>query len=227
MLMQGQCQHCAGIYEYEAGSKSEFCPHCGKETLCAPPKRESKTSGRSKIPTGVWIGTGVVVLCAVCIASILIGKNLQKRSDQTSQTINENGDPTKTPDYPPPPTSRMEFTANILKNFPEKVEGVPGTLEGKFGWMDGRYMETRNDEIENIDGIGFDASTKAGFYIQDKNGDFFERCYLEKSKLGDTLLGLKQFDKIRISGQAIMILRPGTDALFDAWFRVDSIQVIK
>ena len=28
MLVKCQCQHCGGLYEYEAGSKFEFCPHC-------------------------------------------------------------------------------------------------------------------------------------------------------------------------------------------------------
>jgi hypothetical protein len=130
-------------------------------------------------------------------------------------------------DYPPPPTSGMEFTANLLKNFPERVEGTPGTLEGKFGWMDGEYFQTSSDEIDSYDRADFDTSTKAGFTITDKNGEFFEHCYVEKNKLGDTLLNLKSGDRIRIIGQAIMVLRPGTDATFDIMFRVDSIQVIK
>ena len=59
MIVQGQCQHCAGIYEYEAGSKTEFCPHCGKETFCKPaqqrftapasPPRQQSTAIRGRV----------------------------------------------------------------------------------------------------------------------------------------------------------------------------------
>ena len=72
--MKCQCQHCAGVYEYEAGSTSDFCPHCGKETVCAP-------SHASKVPTTrrcvqprlaqalIVILGGVVCLLAVFLVS--------------------------------------------------------------------------------------------------------------------------------------------------------------
>jgi len=119
----------------------------------------------------------------------------------------------------------MEFTSKLLKFFPEKVEGSGGTLEGKLGWMDVDFDQISNIEIEGNNRL--DSRVQIGFEVYDKNGDAFDLCYAEKSKLGDLLIGLKNGDKIRMLGQAMSVLRTGTDATFDAWFHVDSIQVIK
>jgi hypothetical protein len=65
MIVQGQCQHCAGIYEYEAGSKSEFCPHCGKETFCTPPKKITASGATNRQKSSMkflpWIIVAVIV----------------------------------------------------------------------------------------------------------------------------------------------------------------------
>jgi hypothetical protein len=183
---------------------------------------------RSKISTGVWIGTGILILCVACVVSILIGMNLGKKKSNLPlflQNLKEENAANKQPVFPPPPTSGTEFSANVLKNFPERVEGAPGTLEGKLGWMDGEFIQISNDEIDSND--RFDTSTTVGFTISDKNGDFFEHCYADKTKLGDLLLKLKDGNQIRVIGQAMSVLRPGTDATFDVWLRVDSIQVVK
>jgi predicted nucleic acid-binding Zn-ribbon protein len=132
----------------------------------------------------------------------------------------------KKPAFPPPPTSGMEFSANILNDFPERVEGPPGTLEGKFGWLDGEFGDIENLEFD-LYYLNFDARTMVCFTVYDKNGNSFRRCYAEKSKFGDLLLGLKTFDRIRISGQAMMARQLNTDATFDIFLRIDSIQVIK
>jgi hypothetical protein len=91
--------------------------------------------------------------------------------------------------------------------------------------MDGEFIQISNDEIGSND--RFDTNTTAGFTVSDKNGDFFDCCYTEKHKFGDLLLNLRPGDQIRIVGQAMRLLRPGTDATFDIWLHVDSIQVIK
>jgi hypothetical protein len=91
--------------------------------------------------------------------------------------------------------------------------------------MDAEFFEISNTEIEGNNRL--DSSVQVGFEAFDKNGDVFDLCYTEKSKLADFLLNLRNGDRIRIFGQAMMILRPGTDATFDAWLHVDSIQVIK
>jgi len=217
------------------------CPHCGKETTLyvsvppsapkigkflpdtLPPQQFTKPA-RSKISTGVWIGTGVVVLCAVCIASILIGKNLQKRSEPTSQAINENGDsttkPSKTkPGYPPPPTSGMEFMAKILKNFPERVDK-------QHGWMDATFWKIDNSPVKEIMGYDYAGTEFVAFTVSDKNGDWFGNCVGAKSKLGDQLIQLQDGDRIRIFGEAANMQKSDTGS-FDVFLRVDSIQVIK
>jgi predicted nucleic acid-binding Zn-ribbon protein len=264
MIAKCPCDNCGENIEFATeeflSGSSIACPHCGKETfLSVSPNIKPAASSlpklssskpieptvsspqkftapvRAKIPTVVWIGTGIFVLCALCFASILIGKNLQKHSDQTSgtksdaplflQNLNEKSAANKK-DYPSPPSNGMEFTANILNDFPERVEGPPGTLEGKSGWLDGEFSEISNDEF-GLYYLDFDTSTMVGFTVNDKNGNSFNRCYAEKSKFGDLLLGLKYGDRIRISGQAMMARELNTDATFDIFLRVDSIQVIK
>ena len=70
MILQGQCQHCAGLYEYEAGSKSEFCPHCGKETFCAAPPASGAAKARTqpankKAGGAILLDVGAAVLLIV------------------------------------------------------------------------------------------------------------------------------------------------------------------
>ena len=33
MIANAKCQHCGNVFETDGMNKSEFCPHCGKETL--------------------------------------------------------------------------------------------------------------------------------------------------------------------------------------------------
>jgi hypothetical protein len=75
MIVQGQCQHCAGIYEYEAGSKSELCPHCGKETLCFPTKPE-KTESESKTKTKSSSSSNAILLDIGAVILLFIGCGL-------------------------------------------------------------------------------------------------------------------------------------------------------
>ncbi len=70
MILQGQCQHCVGLYEYEAGSKSEFCPHCGKETFCsaAPasgPGKARTQPANKKAGGAILLDVGAAVLLIV------------------------------------------------------------------------------------------------------------------------------------------------------------------
>lgn len=247
MIAKCPCEHCGeniefATEEFLSGSRIA-CPNCGKETLLSvSPKPKPSASSlpkpaaptmpspqkfpaltRSKIPTAVWIGAGIFVLCLLCFASILIGKKLQKRSDQASgakgnlpvflQNLKEKGALTKKPDYPPPPTSGVEFSAKILINFPERVNR-------QQGWMDARFVEIDNSPIEELMGGGY-TSIDASFTIEDKNGDLFKNCLVKKDKFGDQLLQLKHGDYIRITGHAISM------ATSELWINVDSIQVIK
>jgi len=69
MLLQGQCQHCAGLYEYEAGNKSELCPHCGKETLCIPLRQQRAAATPGKLTPCLDCGAQMsrrALLCPAC-----------------------------------------------------------------------------------------------------------------------------------------------------------------
>jgi hypothetical protein len=90
--------------------------------------------------------------------------------------------------------------------------------------MDANFVQIYNDAFDEFNEL--DSSTSVGLMITDKDGNMFAHCYADKTKLGDFLLGLKYGDKIRLIGQAMFFRRNGTDADFDPWLRVDSIQVL-
>lgn len=142
---------------------------------------------------------------------------------------NPKADATPKPDIKieqPKPPIGMEFTANLLKSFPERVENK-GSLMGKIGWMDCAFGGISNDNITYYDRLDFDTSSLVGFIVFDKDGNCYDLCFSEKNRFGDLILSLKDEDKIRLFGQAVFVLRPGTEATFDALFRVDFIQILK
>jgi hypothetical protein len=77
MIEQGQCQLCAGIYEYEAGSKTEFCPHCGRETICRPAQQRftAKKSSKNLLP---WIIVAVLVVGIGFLGAALFQEHAQR-----------------------------------------------------------------------------------------------------------------------------------------------------
>jgi len=82
--MQGQCQHCAGIYEYEAGSKSEFCPHCGKETFFTTPRAHKIPPARLNIqPLIAWGCAALFALTSILLACLFLS---EKHSLQITKT---------------------------------------------------------------------------------------------------------------------------------------------
>jgi predicted nucleic acid-binding Zn-ribbon protein len=229
MIVQGQCQHCAGIYEYEAGSKSEFCPHCGKETFCTPPKKITASDAANRQKSSMkflpWIIVAVLVVVSGFLAVNFSREHAQrillenKLPAAQSDAVGTNSASTKKPDYPPPPTSGMEFMAKILKNFPER-------MDKQHGWMDATFWKIDNLPVKELMGDDADAAAFVAFTVSDKNGDWFENCVGEKSKLGDQLIQLQDGDRIRISGEAANMEKSDTGS-FDVFLRVDSIQVIK
>jgi predicted nucleic acid-binding Zn-ribbon protein len=83
MIEQGQCQHCAGNYEYEAGSKSEFCPHCGKETICRPAQQQFTAPGvtyrqKSSMKFLPWIIVAVLVVVSGFLGAGLYQERTQR-----------------------------------------------------------------------------------------------------------------------------------------------------
>ena len=61
----------------------------------------------------------------------------------------------------------IEFTAKLVENFPEEVDG-------KSGWMDANF--SRLDDIAVSRPREF-----LGFRVKDKNGDFYDHCLVAKT----------------------------------------------
>jgi Zn finger protein HypA/HybF involved in hydrogenase expression len=78
MIATEKCQHCSGEFEFEVGNKTEFCPHCGKETLVQktkfipPPQFAAKNTEQDFFPALVACGyckekiARAAVLCPRC-----------------------------------------------------------------------------------------------------------------------------------------------------------------
>ena len=115
--------------------------------------------------------------------------------------------------FPPPPSSGMEFTSKLIINFVERVDR-------QQGWMDAKFVEIDNFPISNLMGDSY-TTIDAAFTVEDKNGDLFKNCLVNKQKYGNVLLQLKQGDLVRITGQAVSM------ATSEEWINVDSIQVLK
>jgi predicted Zn-ribbon and HTH transcriptional regulator len=67
MIATAKCQHCGNEFEFEAGNRTEFCPHCGKETLVIPPENlvpppaETRLGRRTKWGW-LWITVSLVTI---------------------------------------------------------------------------------------------------------------------------------------------------------------------
>jgi predicted nucleic acid-binding Zn-ribbon protein len=83
--MQGQCQHCAGIFEYETGSEYEFCPHCGKKTYCLTP-RASKRSFQSII---AWTFAAIFAVTSILFASLYLSEKHSLQRTETALDMTE------------------------------------------------------------------------------------------------------------------------------------------
>jgi hypothetical protein len=216
------------------------CPHCGKETFlyaspqakpapkpaapATPPPQKPTAPVRSKIPGVVCIVAGVFVVCALCLASFLIGKSSQKQSDQSSGAKPKNdllqlftGTQGKKPaakkvTFPPPPTSGIELSYKLFHSFPERVEN-------RTVWMDGKFGEL-NDYFK-----GDFPGGQVGFSTYDKSGELFSDCCADRQKFADFLLNLKYNTSIRIIGR-VQAVYDGNNS-YPLTFRVESIQVIE
>jgi hypothetical protein len=95
---------------------------------------------------------------------------------------------------------QMEFTSDLVENFPEKVNQ-------QRGWMDCEFLE-----LENIYTSG-EEDVNLGFAVADKNDDSFYKCVVPKylpvpgdntglqhNPLVEYVTGLKRHDKIRLIG---------------------------
>ncbi len=95
---------------------------------------------------------------------------------------------------------QMEFTRDLIENFPEKVNQ-------QRGWMDCEFLE-----LENIYTSG-EEDANLGFAVANKNGDSFYKCVVSKylpvpgdntglqhNPLVEYITGLKRHDKIRLIG---------------------------
>jgi len=87
----------------------------------------------------------------------------------------------------------MEFTAQLIKNFPEKVVDHPGWMDAYFQGLDNIYVDSKEDEL--------------GFRIRDKNNEYFEKCSVFKTDphgkadpVIPEIMNLKRGDKVRFFG---------------------------
>lgn len=133
---------------------------------------------------------------------------------QSTEQIFFSGHKSKAPTpWPPPIANEMEFTEQLVENFPEKVDH-------KQGWMDGTFIEINNYPIESYMNSIY-TSVSVAFAMEDKDGRTYNFCLADKEKFGKFLLALHRDDRIRVTGQALSM---GTSVM---WIKVDSIQVVK
>jgi hypothetical protein len=97
----------------------------------------------------------------------------------------------------------MEFTTDLIKNFPEKVNF-------KEGWMDSEFFELDSIAAGYSD-AGSLADVRLGFDAYDKNNVLATFCYMPKFKEDEqtpnpyieVIKNLKQGDKVRLIGKIV------------------------
>jgi len=103
-------------------------------------------------------------------------------------------------------TGMIEFTTQMIDNFPEKVDDHDG-------WMDVKFVQLYDDYVY--------PRMELGFWVEDKNGDSFFKCYTEKvflparisspddisnsppNPLIPVISNLKKSDKVRLIGKVV------------------------
>ena len=80
MLIRTSCQHCQNEFESEGENRTEFCPHCGKESAVVQPIRKSNnmpvSDGKIEIALeiiGAVILISGLVSAGICVCILLIG----------------------------------------------------------------------------------------------------------------------------------------------------------
>jgi len=126
---------------------------------------------------------------------------------------------------------RIELTAKLIENFPEKVEDKPA-------WMDAEFDQLEPGTVDFQD-------VRLGFSIRDKNGDWFLYCYVNKNLPGpnypsnfedwqpnplvSAVTSLKHGDKIRLIGKVGPI---SASAFLSEWnyrryFEIEKLEIIE
>jgi transcription elongation factor Elf1 len=59
MIINATCQHCHQVFESDGENKTEFCPHCGKETAI-------KATNISPLPPAAFANASRLVTCGDC-----------------------------------------------------------------------------------------------------------------------------------------------------------------
>ena len=124
----------------------------------------------------------------------------------------------------------VEATVNLIRDFPEKISGV---ANDRRCWMDAKFIKVDSSYVANPDFY-------LGFQVEDKNGDEFYYCRVEKEFLGkkfmngtdysdkgtnplvDVVMSLKRGDKVRLIGKVI----PVSDAA-SGLFEIEKIEMIE
>ena|ERR1700723_1471196 len=80
MLIRAQCEHCQNEFESDGENRTEFCPHCGKETAIIAKQRKSSNrpvpDGKVEIALeviGIIFLIAGFVSAALCFFVLLVG----------------------------------------------------------------------------------------------------------------------------------------------------------
>ncbi|MGB8370245.1 MAG: hypothetical protein ACLPYZ_01230 [Limisphaerales bacterium] len=107
----------------------------------------------------------------------------------------------------------VEFTSDLIENFPEKVNGHDGWMDGKFMRLDSAAAGYMMDGSKLSD-------LRLGFDVEDKNRNFFRNAFVPKQILGpnffagdsndqrpnelvSVVTSLKEGDQIRLIGHVL------------------------
>jgi DNA-directed RNA polymerase subunit RPC12/RpoP len=71
MIANAKCQHCGNEFETDGTNRTEFCPHCGKETLVFKPApafapKSAPVSPKKEKPK-VEFATATLMICTVVL----------------------------------------------------------------------------------------------------------------------------------------------------------------
>ena len=120
----------------------------------------------------------------------------------------------------------IEFSSGALEHFSEKFSDQRGWMDADF-----HYLSTSSARHKDIE---------VGFVVEDKKGDTFYNCYVNKEILGPNwindysdrtpnplaaqMLSFKTGDRLRLIGHAVVLLI-GNES--KAYFEVESVKLLK
>jgi hypothetical protein len=140
---------------------------------------------------------------------------------------------------------QIEFTVDLMKNFPEKLKSPKGDQISKDCWMDAEFVgvdsakllsltqsqEESNKQLSRIAGQSFESSDWRddflGFKVKDKGGSDFDYCFASKRmQVAAVILKLNRGDKVRILGDVSNLGAVYGGDSHQIWLQATDVQVI-